>query len=66
MCYSLSLIKILFIFTGEQQTSTTITLTVERQHRGAILECVAQNSKIPNSAISDQIKLDVHCKRFFK
>ncbi|CAG2163527.1 unnamed protein product [Oppiella nova] len=34
---------------GEQQTSTTLTITVDREHRGSILECVAQNPKIPNS-----------------
>ncbi|CAG2113293.1 unnamed protein product, partial [Medioppia subpectinata] len=45
---------------GEQQTSTTLTIMVDREHKGSLLECVAQNPKIPNSGISDQIKLNVH------
>ncbi|KAH9420316.1 hypothetical protein DERP_011233 [Dermatophagoides pteronyssinus] len=36
---------------GEQQTSSTITIRLERHHRGLIIECITENLRIPNSAI---------------
>ncbi|RWS23969.1 protein turtle B-like protein [Leptotrombidium deliense] len=44
---------------SDHQTRTTITITPKQSHNGEPLTCVAENSKIPNSAISDQLKLDV-------
>nr|XP_046909544.1 uncharacterized protein LOC124491000 isoform X2 [Dermatophagoides farinae] len=44
---------------GEQQTGSTITLRLERHHRGMIVECITENLRIPNSAIRDQLTLDV-------
>ncbi|XP_054169147.1 hemicentin-1-like [Oppia nitens] len=45
---------------GEHQTSTTLTITLKHAHNDAILTCVAENSKIQSSIISDELKLDVH------
>ncbi|RWS13262.1 uncharacterized protein B4U79_07967 [Dinothrombium tinctorium] len=44
---------------GDHQTRTTITITPKRVHSGDHLTCIAENSKIPNSAISAQLKLDI-------
>ena len=44
---------------GELQTSTTLTLTLKYAHNGALLTCMAENSKISNSGLSDELKLDV-------
>uniref|UniRef100_A0A6P6XMC3 Uncharacterized protein LOC113789320 n=1 Tax=Dermatophagoides pteronyssinus TaxID=6956 RepID=A0A6P6XMC3_DERPT len=43
----------------EQQTSSTITIRLERHHRGLIIECITENLRIPNSAIRDQLIIDV-------
>lgn len=51
-----------FLTIGQQQTTSTITLHLERSNRGMILECVADNIHLPNSAIRDQLILDIHCK----
>ena len=59
---SFSLHFISIVNKGELQTSTTLTITLKQVHNGASLICVAENAKISNSAISDQIKLDVQCK----
>ncbi|RWS17015.1 protein turtle B-like protein [Dinothrombium tinctorium] len=45
---------------GDHHTSTKITLTPQQTHNGQHLKCVAENSKIPRSSISDELKLDVH------
>ncbi|KAI2801357.1 hypothetical protein BLOT_010907, partial [Blomia tropicalis] len=44
---------------GEQQTTSTITIRLERRHRGMTIECVVENIRIPGSAIRDQTTLDV-------
>lgn len=49
---------------GEHQTSTVITLNLKQLHNGATLGCVAENLKIANSSISDELTLDVQCKCF--
>lgn len=47
---------------GEHQTSTTITISPRREHHGAEVTCTAENPKIPDSAISDVLRLDVQCE----
>ena len=44
---------------GELQTSTTLSITLKHAHNGALLTCMAENAKIANSGLSDQLKLDV-------
>ncbi|CAG2105035.1 unnamed protein product, partial [Medioppia subpectinata] len=44
---------------GELQTSTTLTINLKHAHNGVSLTCLAQNSKIDGSAISDELKLDI-------
>lgn len=47
---------------GEHQTSTALTISPRREHHGAEVTCTAENPKIPDSAISDSVRLDVQCK----
>jgi hypothetical protein len=49
---------------GDHQTSAVITLSVKQMHNGATLTCVAENAKIANSSISDDLILDVQCTFF--
>lgn len=53
---------LLLFLEGDQQTTTTITIAIERRHRSMALECVVQNPRIPSSTISDHILVDVQCK----
>lgn len=46
---------------GEHQTSTSITITPKREHDGSEITCTASNPKIPESAISDSVRLNVQC-----
>lgn len=46
---------------AEHQTSTTLTIRPRREHHGAEVTCTAENPKIPDSAISDVLRLDVQC-----
>ena len=47
---------------GEHQTSTTLTIRPRREHHGAEVTCVAENPKIPDSAIAHVLRLDVQCE----
>lgn len=44
---------------GDHQTTTTITLKMKQIHNGVSLFCYAENPKIANSSISDELVLDV-------
>ncbi|CAG2160223.1 unnamed protein product [Oppiella nova] len=44
---------------GELQTSTSLTVTLKHAHNGALLTCMAENSKIVDSSVSDELKLDI-------
>lgn len=44
---------------GEHQTSTTITINPRREHHGHEVTCTAENPKIPDSAITHVLKLNV-------
>ncbi|RWS32019.1 hypothetical protein B4U80_11634 [Leptotrombidium deliense] len=45
---------------GDQQLSTNITIMVRQQQNGQHLTCTAENPKITDSGLSDQLKLDIH------
>ena len=47
---------------GEHQTTTALTISPRREHHGAEVTCTAENPKIPDSAISDVVRLDVQCE----
>lgn len=49
--------------TGDgNETTSTISLSVELEDEGVTLSCRASNSHIPGSAIEDSWTLTVHCK----
>uniref|UniRef100_T1JRN6 Ig-like domain-containing protein n=1 Tax=Tetranychus urticae TaxID=32264 RepID=T1JRN6_TETUR len=47
---------------GDQVVTSRITIQVNKSHNGAMLSCIAENPKILNSQISDQLQLDVQYK----
>lgn len=50
---------------GEHQTSSTLTIRPKREHDGAEVTCTAHNPKIPDSSITDVIRLNVQCMILF-
>lgn len=46
----------------QHQSSSRLTLMMQRSFNGQTLSCVAENAKIAQSSIRQAIKLDVHCK----
>lgn len=46
----------------QHQSSSRLTLVMQRSFHGQQLTCVAENPKIAASTIRQSIKLDVHCK----
>lgn len=47
---------------GEHHTTSTLTVKLKEAQNGMLVTCVAENSRIAKSAISDQLRLDVQCK----
>lgn len=65
--------RLYFLFNGIRRQSALVckpdtqcvsifSVQLTRQMNGALLHCVADSPRIPNSAITDQLKLDVHCE----